>query len=37
MLEGIDIEKVYHYIYLGQQIRMDHELMDEFNRRTRAG
>ena len=37
MLESTEIEKVDHYIYLRQQIRMDHELMDEVKRRTRAG
>ena len=37
MLENTEIEKVDHYIYLGQQIRMDHEQLDEVKRRTRAG
>ena len=37
MLENTEIEKVDHYIYLGQQIRIDHELMDEVKRRLRAG
>ena len=37
MLESTEIEKVDHYIYLGQQIRMDHELVDEIKRGTRAG
>ena len=36
MLESTEIEKVDHYIYLGQQLVIDHELLDEVKRRTRA-
>ena len=37
MTGNTEIEKVDHYIYLGQQMRMDHNQMDEVKRRTRAG